>query len=279
MCNYLRRVFMKAGLIGCGNMGGYTARAFDSGLIDGELVAVYDIIQEKAVELSAGLKCRPRVAKSFDELLEGSDFIVEAASQQAVREYTVKALENGKDVLIMSSGALLDEEFYEKIIKTAGENNRRVYVPSGALGGLDAVKAASIAGIKEAVLKTTKPPKSLRNVKYLEDMGIDVDKLAAATVLYEGPALEAVKLFPKNVNVSAILSLAGIGPEKTRVVIVCDPDAETNTHEVVVKGASGVFESRASNVPSPENPGTSYLACLSIVQALKQITENLKKGT
>ncbi|MFH1403889.1 MAG: aspartate dehydrogenase domain-containing protein, partial [Candidatus Altiarchaeota archaeon] len=113
----------------------------------------------------------------------------------------------------------------------------------------------------------------------LEDRGIDVDKITKATTLYDGPAREAVKLFPKNVNVSAILSLAGVGPDKTRVVIVCDPTASSNTHEIKASGAFGAFESRADNVPSPENPGTSYMACLSAVQTLRRICGRLEIGT
>ncbi|MFH1404076.1 MAG: Gfo/Idh/MocA family oxidoreductase, partial [Candidatus Altiarchaeota archaeon] len=148
---------MKAGLIGCGVIGSYIAMAFDKGVIDGTLTAIYDVDRGKAEKLASTLKRRPDVAEDFNHLLEGVDFVIEAASQEAVRHYMVGALEKGRDVLIMSVGALLDDGVYESVIEAARQKHARVYVPSGAIGGIDAITSASIAGIREVTLTTTKP--------------------------------------------------------------------------------------------------------------------------
>jgi aspartate dehydrogenase len=119
---------VKAGLIGCGNIGGNIAAAFDDGVICGKLSAVYDVKHEKAVALSARLKHRPRVAASFEELLSDTDFVIEAASQDAVRHYIPKALEMGKDVMIMSAGALLDDKLFKQILDAANKNKKRMAI-------------------------------------------------------------------------------------------------------------------------------------------------------
>ncbi|MDR0198372.1 MAG: DUF108 domain-containing protein, partial [Methanomassiliicoccaceae archaeon] len=121
---------------------------------------------------------------------------------------------------------------------------------------------------------TTKNPNSLIGVPYLKEQGIDVGNVKKPTVIYEGPAREAVKLFPKNVNVAAAVSIMGIGFDNTKVKIILDPDTRSNSHELIVKGEFGEMVSRTSNVPSPINPSTSHLAALSAISALKRIIRN-----
>jgi aspartate dehydrogenase len=204
---------------------------------------------------------------------------VEAASQEAVRDYAKAILNSGKDMLIMSVGALADHKFLDELIAIAQAKGAKIYLPSGAIAGLDGLKSAKEAGIEEVTLTTRKPPKSLVDAPYVKEKCIHLKNLKKEMLIYEGPAREAVKFFPANVNVAASLSLAGIGPEKTRVRIIADPKIDRNIHEIFVKGEFGELEVKTRNVPSPENPKTSYLAALSAIATLKKISNNIQVGT
>jgi len=273
---------INAGLIGCGAIGTVIAEAIDCGKTgDMNLVIVYDIIQERAERLASKLAHKPLVARSADEIFQRSDvhIVIEAASQEAVREYAVKVLASNKDLMVMSTGALLDDSLLAEIIKAAKKSGRRVYVPSGAIVGLDNVKSAAISRIEEVTLTTRKPPISLKGAPYVEESKIDLSSLKEPLVLYEGTAREAVKLFPQNVNVAASLSLAGIGPDRTKVRIIVDPNIKNIVHEIHVKGEFGEIHTRTVNKPSPKNPKTSYIAALSAIATLKRISGNLIIGT
>ena len=186
--------------------------------------------------------------------------IIEAASQDAVRQYAVKALSEGKDLMVMSTGALLDDELFREISRIAEKRRRKVYVPSGAIVGLDNIKAAAVRPIEEVTLITRKPPRSFEGAPLIEKKRINLSSLEKPLLLFEGPAREAVKLFPRNVNVSASLSLAGIGPDRTKVRIIVDPQAKNITHEIRVKGEFGEIRTQTFNKPFPTNPKTSYIA-------------------
>ncbi len=267
---------VRFGLVGAGAIGTSVALAMDSGEIDATLTAVYDQTPEKADELIQKLGKKPRKNPSFKDMLKDADFIVEAASQQAVKEHMPKALDAGKDVLIMSVGALMDEKLRKTLYEKAKKTGANIYLPSGAVAGIDGIGAAAVGGIDEVTLTSTKPPQGLLGVEYLEKRGVDVNKIKKPTVVYEGLADEAARLFPKNINVAAIVSLAA--RKKATVRIVCDPNAKTNTHEISVKGAFGTLTSKTSNNPSPQNPKTSHLAVLSAIATLKKATENVKTG-
>lgn len=273
---------MGVGLIGCGAIGTVLAHAMDEGRAgDARLVAVYDLMLEKSRELVNGLTSKPKIAETLEKLLEyrDIDLIVEAASQGAVRQYASRVLRAGKNLMIMSVGALVDYDLTEEIRNEARAFGKRVYLPSGAIAGLDGVKAAAIGRIDKVILTTRKPPAGLKDVPYVRRSGIDIDALKEPTVVYEGRASEACKLFPLNVNVAAALSLAGIGQENTEIRVIADPTMERNVHEVSVKGEFGELKTRTENVPSAENPKTSYLAALSAVATLKKITEHMLIGT
>jgi aspartate dehydrogenase len=152
-------------------------------------------------------------------------------------------------------------------------------VPSGAIGGLDILKGARIGGLEECRLTTTKPPRALKGAPGIMELGIDLDAIDSPTVVFEGPANQAVRLFPKNVNVAAAVSLAGIGSERTTIRVVADPAAERNAHEFVARGAFGEASVRLVNLPSPANPKTSYLVILSLIAALRSLGETLQLGT
>ncbi len=239
-------------------------------------VYVFDIIEEMARALEKDFE---KAVFTDDPIsaMEKSDLVIEAASHQAVRDYAPKALDMGKDVLIMSVGALGDDELRETLFSKASYGAGKIYIPSGAVFGTSGISAASMAGMDEVVLETSKPPKGLDNVQYLMDKGIDVHSLKERTLVFEGSAKDAAKAFPKNVNVSATLSLAGIGFENTKVRVFVDPNIKRNTHVVRIKGDFGEAFCKVENLPS-SNPGTSYLAALSAVATLKKIVSGVWIG-
>jgi aspartate dehydrogenase len=173
----------------------------------------------------------------------------------------------------MSVGALIQDSLFSRLTARAEEKGCRIYLPSGAIGAIDALQAARLRGLEEVTLTTRKPPRSLGKVE-----GVNLEELREPRVLYEGPASEAVIKFPQNVNVAATLSLAGLGPEKTRVRVVADPGVNQNIHEIRARGEFGSLEIRLANWPNPDNPKTSLLSCLSVVSLLKRIRGTVQIG-
>jgi len=279
--SHMRRIG-HVGLVGCGAIGTVIAKAIDKGAAGGfKLEGVYDIVREKAEALAGLLSQRPQVASSAEELirLPGLDLIVEAASQQAVRELAVKILAARRDLMIMSVGALVDPDLLRTLESTAVKANRRIYVPSGAIAGLDAVKAASAASVSDVTLTSRKSPKALKGSAYLDSIASSLGQLAEPKVIYEGRATEACRLFPANVNVAATLSIASLGPDKVKVRVIADPTVQKNVHEISVRGEFGELFARTANVPSPHNPATSYLAALSAIAMLRRLSSPLVVGT
>lgn len=271
-----KRSNLPIGIIGAGSMGSYVARAILRGEVEGaHLLAIADIISPPE-DLTKELQSHGvSVVNSFPSLLEFPlKLVVECANQEVVRQCAVLFLSSGVDLLIMSVGALAQESFLANIARIAEKNRCRVHIPSGAVGAIDALKAARLHGLEEVTLTTRKPPRSLGKIE-----GIDLGHLTEPLILYEGKATEAVIRFPQNVNVAATVSLAGIGPEKTKVRVVADPTIDQNVHEIQARGAFGSFEIRLANNPSPQNPKTSFLACLSVVALLKRIQETVQVGT
>jgi len=215
----------------------------------------------------------------IEELVRSVDLVIESASQNAVRFIVPQALEAGCDVMVLSVGALADDELRGTLFGLAKEHSCKLYFPSGAVVGIDGLNSASAAGISSVTLATRKPPSGLMGAPYVVEHGIELEKLEKETLLFEGPASEAVKAFPANVNVAATISLAGIGFERTRVKVIADPSLSRNVHEITVEGEFGKFSTRVENLPSPENPKTSYLAALSAVSTLKKILNPVQVGT
>jgi len=270
------------GLIGCGAIGTVLACAIDDGQAgNARLVMIYDLTAKKCKILCEKLVCKPKIAKSFEELVTCEDvgLIIEAASQEAVRTYASRALRAGKDLMIMSVGALVDSELVREVRRYAIEGGKRVYIPSGAIAGLDGVKAAVIGKVDSVTLRTRKPPEGLKDAPYVKEKKMRLQKLENPTLIYEGPASKACKLFPANVNVAASLALAGIGVERTKVQIIADPFIRRNIHEIKVKGEFGELKINIRNIPMTDNPKTSQLAALSAIATLKKISEPLTVGT
>ncbi len=266
---------LKVGLVGCGFIGSTLAHAIDEGMVKAELLGLYDRTPERAERLAASLSCHPRVM-GIEAMAQSCELVVECASQQAVREIGASVLSHGSSLMVMSVGALLDAELKGRLEGLAHAHSQKVYVPSGAVGGLDGLNAACVGQIHRVVLTTTKPPRALEGAPYLSKSGIDIEKIEKPTVVFEGTALDAVRGFPANINVAAAISLAGVGTDDTKVIIVADPATQRNTHVLVVEGAFGKLECTVENVPSPDNPKTSMLAALSAIATLKKITQPLQ---
>ncbi|MBI5787763.1 MAG: aspartate dehydrogenase [Candidatus Schekmanbacteria bacterium] len=265
----------RVGIIGCGSIGSLIARGL-SDVPALTLAALADVDQAKASKLAQSLTAIPQILPS-DQLISQVDLVVEAACPQVVPSILEQACRLNKDVLIISIGGMLD--LSPHISTLMKESRSRIYLPSGALAGLDAVKAAAGDEIYSATLTTRKPPKGFTGAPYLIQAGIDVNSIYTPTVIFEGTASDAVKAFPQNINVAAALSLAGIGPQKTKVRIIADPSVTTNCHEVEVTGNFGKMIARTENLPFPQNPKTSYLAALSALATLKKIVSPLQIGT
>lgn len=255
---------MRVLLVGCGALGGAIARGAVK--MQGVKLAVYDVDEPRARALAAEVGAtRP---DHLDFALPEAQLVVEAASQEALRDLAPRALARGLPVIALSVGALADAAFLEECTRLARAHGGRLLVPSGAVAGLDAVRAAAEAGLDEVMLVTAKPP-----------AGFGLTDVHEARVLYEGPADEAIRRYPKNVNVAAALSLAGIGVQRTRVRIVADPALTRNTHTIVARGPFGRLECRVENEPSPANPASSYLASLAALALLRRFVDPVQVGT
>jgi len=205
--------------------------------------------------------------------------VLEAASHEAVREHLVPLLEAGVHVVVLSAGALADDGLRRAAEAASMRSGALFYVPSGGIGGLDALKTACLAGVDQVSIQIAKPPAAWKGIAFVEKSGVDLDRLRGPHVLFEGPAREGVPHFPQNVNIAAVLALAGIGMDRTRLKVVADPGLTLNTHTIRVTGASGRITLVLENVPSPENPKTSWLACYSALAALQSLGSRVRYGT
>lgn len=268
---------MKTGIIGCGTIGTLLANAIDKEIPQLKLMVLHDQDKDKARKLAEGLHTKPTLASDIEEVVELSDLVVEAASPEIVGNLLRLIIEKKKDLMIMSVGGVLDcLELLEKV-ERFGQS--RVFFPSGAIAGLDGLNAARQGNIQSVTLVTSKPPQAFSDAPYVIQNQIDLNSITNPKVIFEGSCREAVKGFPKNINVSAILSLAGIGMDKTKVKIIADPSRIRNTHRIMIQGDFGDIEIKVENVPSPANPKTSMLAALSAIATLKKIVNPVKIGT
>jgi aspartate dehydrogenase len=271
---------MRLGLIGCGSIGSAVAGAIARGCLpEVKLAGIADLAGVvAAARVAATVNC-PFFSDVPSLLSIKPDLVLEAASADAVRSFAADVFECGADLMIVSVGALADAEFFDRLIERAKKKGRRLHIPSGAIGGLDIIKAAVLDGLEECRLTTTKPSLALSDACYVREQGINLEMIREATVVFEGTAREAVRFFPQNLNVAASISLAGLGLDRTMVRIVADPAATRNVHEVFVRGSFGEATVRLVNQPSLENPKSSYLASLSVIATLRCLSQQFRLGT
>lgn len=270
----------KIGLLGCGAIGEQIALAIDSGKIPATLTHVYDVSRDSAENLVSKLKTKPEIVENSHLLSSYPvNIVVEAASQDAVKDVALSVLQNKRDLMIMSVGALLDESIYDVLSAACSDFKRTIFLPSGAIAGLDGLKSVK-DDLKSISITTTKNPRSLKGAKFFENNNLDLDSLKQSTVIFDGTAKEAVNLFPANINVAALLSLVGIGSEKTSVKIIADPNTDKNTHHIEASGKFGKMTFIIENFPDPNNPKTSRLAILSAIETLKKYcSDDIHIGT
>ncbi|MEI8012358.1 MAG: aspartate dehydrogenase domain-containing protein [Candidatus Omnitrophota bacterium] len=268
---------LKIGVVGCGAIGSRIAHSMRKEKKDlFSISAVYDIDLVRAGTLAESLKLPACVAGSMADVIDRSDIIVEAVNSSAAVHIVKKSLRAGKSVLAMSVGRLLDHASLFPLVR---RSSGTLLLPSGAVAGLDALKAAALAGIKTLTLTSCKPPAGFAGNDYIKEKGIRLDALKKDTVLFDGGVMDAVRYFPQNINVAASVALAAGPHVALRVRIIASPSAKYNSHEIFAQGAFGSMTTRTENTVCPDNPKTSYLAVLSGIRTLKGFAENIRIGT
>lgn len=253
---------MKIGLIGAGAIGQYLLKHAE-GHSDLNITSVFVRNYDKYQHLEDQFDVE--VFTDFKAFLNAeTDIIVEAANVETSKILLPEMIKV-KEVMLISIGALADEALLKAVSKAG---SKTLHLPSGAIGGLDLVQNAKALGNLESVTLTTRKPAA----------SLVSQPITNETIVFEGKAKDAIDKFPKNMNVSIILSLAGLGIDRTKVVLIADPEASKNTHTINVSGGFGDAEFTISNQPLPENPKTSALAALSVFAALERMATNIKIG-
>lgn len=265
---------LRVGLAGLGAIGADVARRLDAGVEALRLVAVSARDRRRARDAVAAFRNPPAVV-DLAALADLADVVVECVPAAAFGAVAEPAVAAGRIFMPLSVAQLLERP---DLIEQARRTGARILVPTGALLGLDAVRAAAEGRIESVRMRTRKPPAGLKGAPYVERNAIALDGLGEAVRIFAGSAREAARGFPANVNVAAALSLAGVGPERTEVEIWADPGISRNIHEIEVEADSARLFLRIENVPS-ENPRTGRITALSVVAALRGLVSPLRVGT
>ena len=267
---------LRLAIAGLGAIGMEVASRIEAGAVAGiTLTAVSALDREKAARKLKAFSAVPKIV-ALNELAEYADVIVECAPVSLFLEVVRPAIERGRIFIPLSVGVLLD---HMDLVERARQTGARIIVPTGALLGLDAVKAVAEGHVTAIRMVTRKPPAGLKGAPYLVEQNISVDGLEEAKKVFTGSARQAARGFPANVNVAAALALAGIGPERTEVEIWADPAVTRNTHTILVEADASNFSMTIENVPTQENPPTGKITPLSVIATLRRLTEPLVVGT
>lgn len=262
------------GIVGCGSIGRALLRAGDEGRLGMPVSGVASRTAPTARAFLSTLSSPPPYL-NLPELVEYSSLLVETAGGHVVPSLAEAAFAAGKDLMVISIGALLE---YPEIIEQARSRGCRLYAPSGAIAGLDGIKSACQGRVDTVEMVSRKPIAALEGAPYLQEKEIPVTGLTKAQEVFYGTAREACRGFPSNLNVSAAVSLAGIGPDRTTVRIVADPSLTRNCHDITVEGEFGLLRLHIENIPS-ENPKTGRLTALSIIRSVRDVADPVKIGT
>jgi aspartate dehydrogenase len=265
---------LRVAIVGLGPIGKKVAEALDRGIDGLVLTAVSVQDPEKYRSWLGNLTSVPAVLP-IEKLVDVADIVIECAPAKLVRSIVAPFVTSGKTAIVLSAGALLENE---DLIGLAKQNGGQIVVPTGALIGLDAVTAAAVGEIHSVRMVTRKPVQGLAGAPYLVENNIDIEQITEPLRIFEGTAREAAKGFPANLNVAVALSLAGIGPDRTRLEIWADPALTRNVHRVEVESDSARFSMSIENVPS-ENPKTGRITALSVIAFLRKQRAALRVGT
>jgi aspartate dehydrogenase len=268
------RADLRVAIAGLGPIGKRAAEALDRG-IDGLVLSAVSVQNpQKHQGWLAGLTTMPAVLP-IEALSEAADMVIECAPGKLLRSIVAPFVGSGKTAVVLSAGALLDNE---DLIELAKQNGGQIVVPTGALIGLDAVTAAAVGTIHSVRMVTRKPVRGLAGAPYIVENNIDIERITEPLKIFEGTAREAAKGFPANLNVAVALSLAGIGPDRTRLEIWADPALTRNVHRIEVESDSARFSMSIENIPS-ENPKTGLITALSVIAWLRKQRASLRVGT
>lgn len=266
---------LRVGVAGIGAIGAPVVRRLDAGDLGADAVALAARDPAAARARLGPLRREPDFV-GFGELAERCDVVVECLPSRLFAEVAVPAIDRGRIFMPLSVGALLDRP---DLVERARASGARIIVPTGALLGLDAVRAAAEGTIRSATIVTRKPPGGLAGAPYLAEHGIELDGLSEPRCVFDGTARDGARAFPANVNVAAALSLAGIGPDRTRLQIWADPALERNTHRVEIDADAARLTMTIESIPSEENPRTGKLTPLSVIAAIRGLTSTLRVGS
>jgi len=253
------------GIVGLGAIGSYLIDK----ILESEnlaLKAVWDISPERYDDISKRLKSPPPLLK-VEEFPPDTDVFVECASTKAVESVVLESFKRGKTIIVASIAGLMDNP---KLWNEINRLNGKLILPSGAIGGLDILKALEKDDIESVEITTRKHPRSIPSVAFPEG--------TKELEIYEGPARDAINKYPQNVNVAALLSLAGIGFDRTRVRLILDSQIKHNIHRIEIIGKTGRYQIICENFPFERNPATSQLAAQSIWACLKSLNEKIIYG-
>ena len=262
------------GIVGCGSIGRALLRAGDEGQLGMPVSGVTSRTVATARDFLHTLNSPPPYLDMAD-LVDRSSLLVETAGGHVVPSLAEAAFAAGKDLMVISIGALLE---HPEIIDQARHLGCHLYAPSGAIAGLDGLKSACQGKVDTVEMVSRKPVGALVDAPYLVENEILISGLNEALEVFNGTAREACRGFPSNLNVSAAVSLAGIGPDRTKVRIVADPSLERNCHDIVVEGEFGLLKVHIENIPS-ENPKTGRLTALSIIRSVRDAADPVRVGT
>lgn len=266
----------KLGIAGLGAIGLKVARMIDGGTVPGITVAAVSANDKPRAAQKVADFTAPPVVCTLAELSEHADIIIECAPASVFADVAGPAVERGRMFMPLSVGALLN---HMDLVDRARETGARIIVPTGALIGLDTVRAMAVGEITSVRLETRKPPGGLRGAPHLVENNIDVDNLSEPLCVFRGTAREAARAFPANVNVAAALALAGVGPDKTTIEVWADPAIDRNQQTVTIESDTGEATMRIRNIPSDENPRTGRIVANSVIATLDRLTAPLVAGS
>jgi len=267
---------VRVGLVGCGTIGSQLARAIDRHYRHAaRVVALHDSVRTHATALQRRLAHRP-ILCSLPQLIRKSQLVIEAASVEVAADVVTRSLRSNRDVIVMSVGGLLLDQTWRRV---ARRSRGRVYIPSGALAGIDGVRAMAIGKIRRVRLTTRKPPQAFAEAPYVRSRGLHLEHLTQPSIIFEGTAHRVVQAFPQNTNVAAVLTLAsGVSPSRARIRVIADPTIHRNVHELEVEGDCGRILCQVHSDPSA-NPKTSELAVRSSIATLQRLFDPIVIGT
>lgn len=261
---------LKIGIIGYGTIGQDVAQAVSEGRAGKSTLAAI-LVRDPSKYEDVPEETRSLMTVDANEFFaRGLDVIVESAGHSSVKAMGEKALESGAHLIVVSVGAFADEAVLKRMMDTAEACGKQVIVPSAAIGGLDRIAAGAVGPMEQVTLVTRKPPKAWYGTLIEEQ--VDLGSLGEPHCAFEGVARDSARLFPESVNVSAALSLAGVGFDETKVKVYADPTVTHNTHEIEASGKFGRIRLQIQNTPSARNPKTGYIVAMSVIKSIRDMT-------